>query len=104
MIFLIIILTCYVTVALIRKTKIPNECLPLISGGFGLLLGLVAFYVAPSLVHEQSIGTTLTYGFFCGLAATGSNQVVKQAIKFIKAKYNINISVPTVTPNNKSKE
>ena len=99
MAFLLIILICYFTVAILRKTKIPNECLPLISGGLGLVFSLIAYYAIPAIVPDQSIGTTLLYGFFSGLAATGGNQVFKQAIKFIQSKYSIDIEVPTLDIN-----
>ena len=91
MAFLIIILICYFVVALIRKTPIANEWLPLISGGLGLLLGAIAFYAIPSIVPSESVGITIAYGFFCGLAATGSNQVFKQTIKYIANKYGIKL-------------
>lgn len=94
--FLTIILICYFVVAIIRKTKIPNEWLPIISGGLGLLLSLIVYVAVPSEVPDPSLSTTLIYGFFCGLAATGSNQVLKQMLMFIKNKYNIDIELPTV--------
>lgn len=94
MAFLVIILICYIVVALIRKTSIKNEWLPLISGGLGLTLGLIAFYALPSIVPSETLGITVAYGFFCGLAATGSNQVFKQALKYLKDKYNIDITLP----------
>lgn len=100
MAFLIIIVFCYVVVALIRRTKLPNEFLPIISGVLGLLLGVAAFYAIPSLVPVDNVGLSLAYGFFCGLASTGGNQVFKQAVKFIKSKYNINIDIPEISSGN----
>lgn len=96
MAFLMIILICYIVVALIRKTPIKNEWLPLISGGLGLTLSIIAFYAIPTIVPSDDIGITIAYGFFCGLAATGSNQVFKQAVKYIKNKYGIDISLPQI--------
>lgn len=94
MAFLMIILICYFIVALVRKTSVKNEWLPLISGGLGLALGLLAFYAFPSIVPSDTLGITIAYGFFCGLAATGSNQVLKQAIKYIKDLYDIDLALP----------
>lgn len=94
MAFLVIILICYIVVALVRKTAIKNEWLPLISGGLGLTLGLIAFYALPSIVPSETLGITIAYGFFCGLAATGSNQVFKQALKYLKNKYGIDTALP----------
>lgn len=104
MAFLMITLICYIVVALIRKTSVKNEWLPLISGGLGLVLGLIAFYAVPSIVPSDTIGVTVAYGFFCGLAATGSNQVFKQAIKYIKDKYGIDIALPVETGEDKNEK
>ena len=95
MAFLMIIFICYIVVALIRKTPLANEWLPLISGGLGLVLGVIAFYALPSITPSDSVGVTVAYGFFCGLAATGSNQVFKQALKYVANKYGITIFAPT---------
>lgn len=100
MAFIVIIFICYAVVAGIRKTKVPNEWLPLISGGIGLLLSLLARFVFPELV-DTSVLTVLLYGFICGLAATGSNQVVKQTLKFFKDKYGVEISLPTISKQDK---
>lgn len=97
MAFLMIILICYFVVALIRKTPIANEWLPPISGGLGVVLSIILYYALPAIVPSAALGITIAYGFFCGLAATGSNQVVKQALKFVKNKYGIDIAIPTIT-------
>lgn len=99
MAFLIIILICYIVVAIIRKTSIQNEWLPLISGALGLLLSALAFYALPTIVPSLDFGTTVAYGFFCGLAATGSNQVFKQALQFIKRKCGIDIDLLAMDTN-----
>lgn len=102
MFYLLIIIICYFTVAAIRTTKLPNEWLPLISGGLGLVFSLITYLACPTIMPDTSIITTLIYGFISGLAATGSNQVLKQTLQFFKDKYGINISLPTV--NKKDKE
>lgn len=101
MAFLMIILICYIVVALVRKTSVKNEWLPLISGGLGLVLGLIAFYALPTTVPSDDIGTTIAYGFFCGLAATGSNQMFKQTVKYIKDKYGIDVMLPAENTDKK---
>ena len=93
MAFLLIIIICYIIVAIIRKTKIPNEWLPLISGTVGLSFSAIAVFAFPTMIPEQSIIATLIYGFFCGLAATGSNQILKQTLKYIKKAYGIDIEL-----------
>ena len=99
MAFLMIIFICYIVVALIRKTPLRNEWLPLISGGIGIILSLIAFYALPSIVPADSLGTTLFYGFFSGLAATGSNQVFKQAAKYLTSKFDVQL--PPLNENDK---
>lgn len=101
MAFLMIIFICYIIVALIRQTKVANEWLPLISSVIGVVLSIIAFYTVPSIVPCDTIDTAIFYGFFCGLSATGSNQVLKQAVKYIQNKYGIELHIPTVTSDNK---
>lgn len=99
MAFLVIIFICYIIVAIIRKTKIPNEWLPLISSVLGTALSIAAFYVVPSIVPVATVGVTAVYGFFCGLAATGGNQVFKQVVKYINSRFGVNIHIPTINSN-----
>lgn len=104
MIYLLIIVICYFTVAAIRTTKLPNEWLPLISGGLGLAFSLITYLACPTIMSDTSIIDVLLYGFISGLAATGSNQVLKQTLQFFKNKYGICIQLPTVTSKSKDKE
>ena len=97
MAFIVIMCICYLVVALIRTTPIQNEWLPLISGTLGGILSTLAFYAIPEIVSSTPLGLTVIYGFFSGLAATGSNQVFKQAFKYFANKYGIAIA------NNKNK-
>lgn len=91
MAFLLIIFLCYIVVAIIRKTKIPNEWLPLISGALGMCLTGLVYLTTPSILPEASLGSSVVCGFFCGLAATGSNQVFKQTVRYIANKYGITL-------------
>lgn len=95
--FIMILVICYIVVALIRTTRLANEWLPLISGSLGIGLSVLAFYVAPSITSCDTISQAIYYGFFCGLSATGSNQVFKQAVKYIKNKFGVELYVPTVS-------
>lgn len=89
MAFLVVIFVCYFITNLIKKTPIQNEWLPLISGGSGVLLATIAFFAIPTALPVNNLGTAIVYGFFLGLAATGSNQVFKQAVKYIVNKFNV---------------
>ena len=95
MIFVATIFICYTLVDAIKHTPIRNEWLPVISGVLGALISLGAFYIFPSIVPTTSAGLTLVYGLFSGLAATGSNQVVKQTVRYLNNKYGIDIQIPT---------
>lgn len=101
MAFLVIICICYIIVALIRTTPIQNEWLPLISSVLGLTMATIAFYALPEIVPSASLGVTVVYGFFCGLAATGSNQLFKQAFKFVANRLNIDLTLPETTDDKK---
>ena len=89
MAFLVIILICYFVVALIRTTPLKNEWLPLVSGALGIVLAVIAYYALPEIVPSTALEVTVAYGFFCGLAATGSNQVFKQTLKYFTDKFKI---------------
>ena len=84
-----ICIICYVTVSLIKRTKVKNELLPLISGGIGAALALIATLAFPQLMHEGELLTSLVGGILSGLAATGGNQVLKQATKLICERHGI---------------
>lgn len=99
MAFLVIIFICYLVVALIRTTPIKNEWLPIISGILGGILATLAFYALPEIVPDSSLGVTVFYGFFSGLAATGSNQVFKQTFKYLVSKFNVQL--PATSESNK---
>ena len=89
MLFLIIIAICYALIVCIKKTAIPNEFLPIIAMCLGGLLSVGAFYIFPSIVPTDTLTATTVCGIMCGLASTGSNQVVKQMCKYILSKYGL---------------
>ncbi|MEG1711009.1 MAG: phage holin family protein [Clostridia bacterium] len=71
--------------ALLEIIKVPfkdkpkfNNFIPLIAGVLGILLGIVAFYAAPTLIPTTNIFHAILVGFLSGLSATGSHQLVKQ--------------------------
>ena len=91
MIYLVVTIMCYAFVALLKKTRIINEALPAISASIGALLAAAAYCWLPEIVPTSTVGEAVVFGLFCGLAATGSNQVVKQALKYFANKYGVNI-------------
>lgn len=94
MIFLVIIVLCYLVVEVIKKTPIRNEWLPIISGGLGVALSVGAYFAFPAHVPTSELLEMICYGFFGGLAATGSNQVLKQTLKYVANKYGVTALLP----------
>lgn len=71
---------CYLTVELF-KLFVKKKYLPVISGSTGAILGVIAYYVTPTLIENTNILTAISIGIVSGLAATGSNQIIKQLKK-----------------------
>lgn len=85
----IIAIVTYILVAFIRKTSVKNEWLPLIACSVGGGLALLGFYIAPSVISATAWYTAVVGGALSGLAATGGNQVFKQAIKLICEEHGV---------------
>ena len=85
----VICLVCYVAVSLVRRTAVKNEWLPLISCALGAALALVAALAFPQYMPESELIASVIGGALSGLAATGGNQVVKQAAKLICERHGI---------------
>lgn len=58
-----------------------SNAYPLISAGFGTMLGMVAYIIEPELVVTESFFGAALAGMASGLSATGGNQVFKQVKK-----------------------
>lgn len=75
----------YWTVNLIKYAVNNNEkfkkLIPLISGAFGAILGIVCFYLVPEIIAAPNVLVALISGGASGLSATGCNQVLKQLSK-----------------------
>lgn len=52
--------------------------IPLIATGIGALIGVLLFYVEPSIIAAHNLLTAIVIGAASGLTAIGTNQVVKQ--------------------------
>lgn len=85
----VICIICYILISLIKRTAVKNEWLPLISGGVGALLALVAALAFPQLMPEGELLASVIGGILSGLAATGGNQILKQATKLICDRHGI---------------
>ena len=57
--------------------RLDNRFIPVICGGVGGVLGVVAMHIMPDFPASDYL-TAVAVGIVSGLAATGCNQVVKQ--------------------------
>ena len=72
---------CYLAATAIKQTPLANKWLPSICGALGGLLGVAAMYInVPDFPAADPL-TALAVGIVSGLAATGADQVIKQAQK-----------------------
>ena len=72
---------CYLVGAGVKTTPLDNKYIPVICGGTGLVLGLVALYAGMPEFPATDPITAAAVGAVSGLAATGINQAVKQLDK-----------------------
>lgn len=68
-------------IAEIFKLFVKKKYLPVISGLTGAVLGVIAYFLTPSLIEHTNVLTAISIGIISGLAATGSNQIFKQLKK-----------------------
>ena len=69
---------CYLAGTGVKTTPLDNKYIPVICGGTGLVLGLVALYAGMPEFPAADPITAAAVGAVSGLAATGINQAVKQ--------------------------
>ena len=63
------------------KLFVKKKYLPAISGLTGAILGVITYFIAPNLIFKEDIITAIAVGIVSGLAATGSDQVIKKLLK-----------------------
>ena len=76
----VIVGACYLVgfiIKLFKNEKLDNF-IPGICAVIGIVLGLVSFLTIPNLVPADNWLTACVIGGFSGLAATGTNQLVKK--------------------------
>ena len=72
---------CYLAGTGVKTTPLDNKYIPVICGGTGLVLGLVALYAGMPEFPAADPITAAAVGAVSGLAATGINQAVKMCIR-----------------------
>lgn len=73
----VITVIVFLAVEAVKATPLDNKWLPVIAGGFGGILGVVAMLVMPEFPATDPL-TAIAIGIVSGLAATGAHQVYKQ--------------------------
>ena len=76
----VITVIVFLAVEAVKATPLDNKWLPVIAGGFGGVLGVVAMYVMPEYPGKDVL-TSIAIGIVSGLAATGAHQIYKQLTK-----------------------
>ena len=76
----VITIIVFLAVEAVKATSLDNKWLPVIAGGFGGILGVVAMMVMPEFPATDPL-TAIAIGIVSGLAATGAHQVYKQLTK-----------------------
>ena len=72
---------CYlIGMACKAAAKVKDECIPVIVGATGAILGIVGMYTMPDY-PAHDILNAIAIGIVSGLAATGINQAMKQMKK-----------------------
>ena len=69
---------CYLAGTGVKTTPLDNKYIPVICGGTGLVLGLVALYAGMPEFPATDPITAAAVGVVSGLAATGINQAMRQ--------------------------
>jgi hypothetical protein len=76
----VITVIVFLAVEAVKATPLDNKWMPVIAGGFGGILGVVAMYVMPEYPGKDIL-TAIAIGIESGLAATGAHQIYKQLTK-----------------------
>ena len=76
----VITVIVFLIVEAVKATPLDNKWMPVIAGGFGGVLGVVAMYVMPDFPGADPL-TAIAIGIVSGLAATGAHQIYKQLTK-----------------------
>lgn len=74
----VITIICYLIGQAIKISKLDNKYIPVIVGICGGVLGIPGMLIMPDFPATDYL-TAIAVGIVSGLAATGVNQVVKQA-------------------------
>jgi len=70
--------------AIIGNSEKGKALIPTIAAILGIGFGVLLYFVAPEMKIADNVVNAIIVGMVSGLAATGSNQVIKQLQKLMK--------------------
>ena len=77
-----ITIICYLIGEVLKAwDKFDDRKIPVIMGICGAVLGVIAFFTAPTIVPADNYLMAIAIGIVSGFAATGIDQITKQATK-----------------------
>ena len=77
-----ITIICYLIGEVLKAwDKFDDRKIPVIMGICGAVLGVIAFFPAPTIVPADNYLMAIAIGIVSGFAATGIDQIMKQATK-----------------------
>ena len=80
----------YAIIDIVKRATNSNErflrLIPLIAASLGIICGVISFYFIPGVLATTNVFVAIVIGAASGLAATGTNQVVKQLSKTDKTE------------------
>lgn len=80
-----IVTVVYVLIEIIKKTinykEWFNRFIPLVALVLGAISGLICYYFIPNIISAPNVVVAIVIGAASGLAATGTNQIIKQLNK-----------------------
>ena len=69
---------CYLIGMAIKASPVDDKFIPVICAASGAILGAIAFFIKIPDFMGNDIYTAIARGIVSGLAATGTNQIIKQ--------------------------
>lgn len=98
----VITVIVYWIIELIKQATNNNEnfmrFIPIVATGIGVVLGVVIYFAVPEISIAANVLFAAVTGGASGLAATGSNQMIKQLKKYAEKEEEIEVPEETKEP------
>lgn len=87
-IIVVVYLILEVYKSIIKGNEKAKNFIPLIAAVLGGALGVLLYFVFPTIINTDNVINAIVTGVVSGLGATGTNQVVKQLQKLLEGVKN----------------